>query len=210
MKLILLGPPGSGKGTLADNLVKKYGLKHISTGDMLRSEMAKNSDLGSKAKQYMDNGQLVPDDVIIAMVEKRLGDPDCASGIILDGFPRTIQQAEALSSVVKIDMCIELVMTNELVYERICTRRVCRRCGHVTNTDFGDSTICAECGGELYIRDDDKLETIKLRLEAYYAQTAPLTEYYGEMGILLQIDAIVGRFGIFERAQEELKKILDD
>ena len=208
MKLILLGPPGSGKGTLADNIVRKYGLKHISTGDMLRSEIAKNSGLGIKAKGYMDNGQLVPDNVIIAMVENCLNDPDCEKGVILDGFPRTAQQAEVLNSVVKIDMCIELVMTNELVYERICTRRVCRDCGHVTNTDFvGDSTVCPECTGELYIRNDDKMETIKPRLEAYYAQTAPLTQYYGGMGILVQIDAAVGRFGIFERAQKELEKI---
>ena len=211
MKLILLGPPGSGKGTLANNIVVKYGLKHISTGDMLRSEIAKNSDLGSKAKEYMDNGQLVPDDVIIAMVEKCLSDPDCMNGIILDGFPRTIQQAKALNGVIKIDMCIELVMSEELIYERICSRRVCKGCGNVTNTDFvGDSAVCPECGGELYTRDDDKMETIKSRLDAYCAQTAPLSEYYSKMGILLQIDAIVGRFGIFERAQEELKKILDD
>ena len=209
MKLVLLGPPGSGKGTLAENIVKKYGLSHISTGDMLRSEIAKNSDLGLKAKEYMDSGGLVPDELIIAMVEKRLDDPDCAEGVILDGFPRTIDQAKALGKVVDIDLCIEITSTEELILERISTRRVCRKCGYVTNTEFvGNSTVCPVCAGELYIRDDDNRETVKSRLNVYFAQTAPLSEYYKENGKLVQIESKLGRDKIFVVAQAELNKLL--
>lgn len=209
MKLVLLGPPGSGKGTLAENLVKKYGFFHISTGDMLRAEISKNSELGLKAKEYMDSGELVPDEVIIAMVKKRLDDPDCLRGVILDGFPRTIEQAKALGKVVDIDLCVEITSTEELIFERICSRRVCRGCGYVTNTEFvGDSAICPECGGELYIRNDDKKETIKSRLDVYFEQTAPLSEYYSELGKLVQIESKLGRDKIFAYAQEELGKVL--
>jgi len=203
-----LGPPGSGKGTLAKNIVKKYGTAHISTGDMLRTEISKKSDLGLAAKGYVDKGALVPDEVIIAMVGRRLSDPDCVKGIILDGFPRTVNQAKALCRVVDIDLCIEITSSEDLIFERICSRRVCRACGYVTNTEFiGNSLVCPECSGELYLRDDDKEETIKSRLDVYFTETAPLTEYYSKMGKLVQIESKMGRDKIFD-CSERIGKVL--
>ena len=196
MKALLMGPPGAGKGTQAVILAEKLGIPHISTGDMFRKAVKEETALGLEAKRYMDSGQLVPDEVTIGIVRERLGAGDCAKGFLLDGFPRTVFQAEALDGIMKelgtkLDMALNIDVDAEALVGRITGRRMCRSCGtpyHVTFSPSKVQGVCDACGGELYQRDDDKEETVRERLEVYNSQTLPLIEYYRKQGIIVDID----------------------
>ena len=178
MNLIMLGAPGSGKGTMAKLIAKDFELPHISTGDIFRENIKNQTEIGKQAKAIMDKGELVPDEITIKIVENRLKENDCKDGFILDGFPRNLIQARALEKFAKIDRVILLDVPNEEIERRIAGRRACRDCGEIYNTETYDKTTCAKCGGELYQRDDDKLETVRNRLEVYEKQTAPLIDFY--------------------------------
>ena len=196
MYLILLGAPGAGKGTQAATLVKEFGLAHISTGDLFRENIAKGTELGRLAKQYMDRGALVPDDVTVRMLLERLARPDTAKGVMLDGFPRTIDQAEALATALqsqgkKIDGVMYIKVPNEALITRLSGRLTCRTCGTVYHVKFSPpkvSGVCDKDGGELFTRPDDTVETAKKRLDVYFAQTSPLIEYYTKRGLLTEIN----------------------
>lgn len=199
MNIILLGPPGCGKGTQAKRLQERYGLVQLSTGDMLRAAVKSGSEIGKKAKAVMDSGALVPDEVIIAMIADRIGQPDCGKGVILDGFPRTIGQAEALDRMLaekglKLDRVVELVVDEGALVARIAGRFSCKRCGagyHDTFQRPKKEGVCDVCGGTEFLRrDDDKPETVRARLEAYRKQTAPILPYYKAKGMLSQVDGM--------------------
>jgi adenylate kinase len=192
MKLIFLGPPGAGKGTLAAKAVDILGLPHISTGAIFRSAIAAQSPLGLKVKAIIDAGKLVDDDTTIELVKERLAQADAQKGYILDGFPRTIPQAEALARFSSVDKVVNFDIPDSGVLERLGGRRVCRKCGHNFHMIFDKPTkegVCDHCGGEVYTRDDDRPEAIQKRLEVYRAQTAPLIDFYRQKGLLLDVDA---------------------
>jgi adenylate kinase len=192
MNLIFLGAPGAGKGTLATLLSKDYGIPQISTGDLFRAAVKEGSELGKKVKGIMEKGELVPDSLTVELVKERLGKPDAQQGYILDGFPRTVAQADALAEFQKIDAVINFSISDELVIRRLSGRRVCRSCGaiyHIENMPPKVEGTCDRCGGELYIRDDDKIESIKNRLRVYKEQTEPLIAYYREKELLREIDS---------------------
>ncbi len=196
MYILLMGPPGAGKGTQSPNLVEKYGIPAISTGDMFRAAVRDHTPLGTKAKEYMDAGQLVPDDVTIGIVKDRLAQEDTKKGFILDGFPRTLDQAIALDVVlqelgINSVHVIDITMEPELLVSRITGRRICKNCGatyHVTNLPSKVEGVCDKCGGELYQRADDQEATVRKRLEVYSTQTKPLIDYYKNRGLYKQID----------------------
>ncbi len=196
MRLILFGPPGVGKGTQAKLLAEEFNVKHISTGDMLREAVAKDTDLGRKAKAIMDAGQLVPDDVMIGIVREVLGSPENAAGFILDGFPRTLKQAKALTKILDelhIDdyRVVNVELDDDEIVRRLSRRLVCRNDGKIFNSEMdgvGAGGPCPNCGGELYQRDDDKEETIRKRLSVYHVTTAPVIEYYKAGGVVVNID----------------------
>lgn len=192
MKLILLGAPGAGKGTQAEILSKKLGIPTISTGNILREAIKNQTETGLKAKQYMDNGQLVPDDVIIGIVRERLSQPDCAKGYILDGMPRTIPQAAALEeSGVHFDAVVSIEILDEVIESRMTGRRVCGSCGasyHITANPPKAAGVCDVCGGALTIRKDDNPETVKNRLKVFHAETEPLKDFYAKLGILKLVE----------------------
>lgn len=190
MKIVFLGPPGVGKGTQAERICERFELAHISTGDILRANIKNGTELGKLAKSYIDKGELVPDSVIIDIVKDRLAQLDCEAGCLLDGFPRTVAQAEALDAFTKIDAVIDMAAPVDLLIARITGRRVCRSCGATYHTSrlAPDETACGKCGGELYQRADDKLETIENRLNVYTAQTKPLIDYYAAKGLLKSVD----------------------
>ena len=187
MNIILLGAPGAGKGTQATKISDKYGMPHISTGDIFRENIKNQTEIGMLAKSYIDKGQLVPDDVTCRIVEERLSRADCREkGYLLDGFHRTIAQAEALDKITKIDAVVNINIDFSLLMNRLCGRRVCRDCGesyHVST--LNGATTCARCGGELYQRKDDNPETVQSRLDVYTEQTAPLIDYYTKKGLIL-------------------------
>ena len=195
MKIILLGPPGAGKGTQAAMLVKEFSIPHISTGDMFRAAIKEGTEMGTKAKAYMDKGQLVPDSVVIGIVKERLEQDDCKKGFMLDGFPRTVVQADALQEVMdnlgmQLDAVVNLEVKDEELVSRLGGRRVCRNCGasyHVTFSPSKQADVCDACGGELYQRDDDQEATIRNRLAVYHSQTAPLIDYYEKKNALKTI-----------------------
>lgn len=202
--IILLGAPGAGKGTQASLISEEYNVPHISTGDILRRNIKEGTPLGVKAKEYIDAGALVPDEVVIGLVESRLKEDDCNNGYILDGFPRTIAQAEALDKVANIDLAINIDVPFDLIVSRLGGRRVCK-CGatyHVST--LNGETKCKACGDELFIRDDDKPETVQNRLRVYEAQTQPLIDYYGKQGKVVDIEAT----GTIEQIFENIKKVL--
>lgn len=196
MKIILMGPPGAGKGTQAEKLVELYQIPHISTGDMFRKAQKDGTELGLKAKSYMDQGQLVPDEVTVGIVKERLSEADCKEGFLLDGFPRTVQQADALDTILaELNMALDCVVNIEVdkafLVDRLTGRRVCRACGatyHIANKAPKVEGVCDKCGGELYQRGDDTIETVSNRLDVYAAQTAPLIDYYKSKGIMSSID----------------------
>ena len=192
MKLIFLGPPGAGKGTLAAKVAETYKIPHISTGEIFRAAIKAQTPLGVKVKSIIDAGGLVSDDITIELVKDRLAKDDAQKGFILDGFPRTIPQANALAKIVTIDAAVNFDIADTEVVERLSGRRVCKKCGqnfHATFMPPKKEGICDNCGGELYIRDDDKIESIKKRLEVYRAQTAPLIDFYSEKKQIKNIDA---------------------
>ena len=188
MKLIFLGPPGAGKGTQAEKISELYGIAHISTGDMLRSQMREGTPLGAEAKGYIDRGELVPAELIVAMVAERIKEEDCANGFLLDGFPRTVSQAEALNGISDIDMVIDIAVPAERLMERIGGRRMCSGCGAGYHTSSYHKDTCEKCGASLYIRDDDRPETVKHRITVYERQTKPLIDYYREKGNLSRVN----------------------
>ena len=191
MNLILLGAPGAGKGTQAELLVKKLSIPAISTGNMLREAMANGTELGKKAKQYMDEGALVPDELILGIVADRVAQSDCANGFILDGVPRTIAQAEAIEKMgIRIDKVLELQVEDNVIVERMSGRRVCEKCGasyHIINKKSKVEGVCDLCGGKTVIRKDDQPATVLDRLKAYHEQTEPLVEFYRTRGKLAEI-----------------------
>ena len=189
MNVIFLGPPGAGKGTQAARVCERLGIPQISTGDILRKAMKEGTPTGLAAKRYVDAGQLVPDEVVIDIVRERLAQDDCRGGYLLDGFPRTVQQAEALAGFADIDAVIDIEVSDEKLIERLSGRRVCLSCGgtyHVSQ--LAGRTVCERCGAELVQRNDDKPETVLNRLNVYHAQTAPLIAWYGERGLLREVD----------------------
>ena len=191
MNLILLGAPGAGKGTLAGSLIAKMGIPSVSTGNLLREAIAAGTELGLKAKQFMDAGQLVPDELVVNMLKERIAQDDCAKGYILDGFPRTIPQAEALDKIAKIECALSLEVPDEVIEPRMTGRRTCIKCGatyHVVNNPPKAEGVCDNCGSELTIRKDDKPETVRARLATFHAQTKPLKDYYGAQGKLKCVD----------------------
>ena len=188
MKLIFLGPPGAGKGTQAERIAEKYEIAHISTGDMLRAEIRNQTKLGAEAKAFIDRGELVPDSVIIGMVEQRIQAADCKNGFLLDGFPRTVAQADALSKLVDIDAVVDIEVPFERLVARISGRRMCPDCGAAYHVSTYAEPTCAKCGAKLYQRDDDREETVHNRLVVYESKTAPLIAYYRERGKLVVVD----------------------
>jgi adenylate kinase len=210
MNLVLLGPPGAGKGTLANLLKEQYKVCHISTGDILREEMKNNTPLGLEAKQFIDNGKLVPDEVVIRLIEQKLvGDVEARkNGYLLDGFPRTKAQAQDLDKILKkvnspIDFVLYLEATLPIIIHRLTGRRVCKKCGavfHATNRPPRKPGICDQCGSELYQRADDKEETIKTRMDVYLNSTQPIVDYYAQQGFLKKLNA--------DQESEELQAIL--
>ena len=209
MKLIFLGPPGAGKGTIADLAVEKLGLPHISTGDLFRAAVKNGTPLGLKVKDIMASGGLVPDELTIALVQERLTNKDVAKGWILDGFPRTIPQAEALDKIAPADSAVNFEVADEIVVGRLSGRRVCRSCGkiyHEKNMPPKKAGVCDVDGGELYIRDDDKEAAIKVRLETYRTQTAPLIDWYGKKGKLLTIDGVGAPADVLVRLEKKINK----
>jgi adenylate kinase len=203
--IVLLGAPGAGKGTQAALIANEYNIPHISTGDIFRKNIKEGTELGKLAKSYIDRGDLVPDSLVIDLVADRLAQEDAKNGYILDGFPRTIVQAEALDKVAHIDVALDIEVPFETIIERLGGRLVCL-CGETSHvTWLKGSKTCPKCGGEMYVRDDDKPETVKARLEVYQRQTAPLIEYYGKKGNMVSVDASVGSV---EKVFEEVKKVL--
>jgi adenylate kinase len=207
MRLILLGPPGAGKGTQAKRLVDKYGIPQLSTGDMLRAAVKDGTQLGKEAKTFMDAGKLVPDSVVIGLIEERIQKDDCKKGFMLDGFPRTVAQADALKAIldkmgIAIDHVVSIEVANEELVGRLTGRRTCRACGagyHVAFDPPKQAGVCDKCGGELYQRDDDKEETIRNRLTVYGDQTAPLIAYYTQAKLLRPIAGTGSIDEIFNR-----------
>ena len=202
MRAILLGAPGAGKGTQAEDIKVYYGCAHISTGDMLRANLKAGTELGQKAKAFMDSGALVPDDVIIEMIGDRLEAPDCVKGFLLDGFPRTVPQAEALEALLEkmnspLDAVLLFDVDDEVVVNRLTNRRTCNKCGKITNLLSHHGENCADCGGILQQRDDDKEEVIRKRLAVYHTQTAPLIDWYEKKKILRRFDGMRDRNVIF-------------
>ena len=212
MYILLMGPPGAGKGTQAARLIEKYGIPQISTGDMFRAAIKNETPLGVEAKKYIDAGQLVPDSVTVGIVRDRLVKDDCKSGFILDGFPRTIPQAYALDEALakdgeKIEFAIDIEVPDENIINRMSGRRSCKDCGAIFHVQYNPpkkENCCDVCGGELILRDDDKAETVKKRLDVYHEQTAPLIAHYKEAGSLHEIDGTQDIKVVFE----EIKSIL--
>ncbi len=217
MRLVLVGPPGAGKGTQASFIASARSIPQISTGDIFRHNVSNGTELGQKAKQYMDAGDLVPDEVTIEMVRNRLAEPDAARGFLLDGFPRNVPQAEVLEDMLvemdsKLDIVLELVVDDDEVVRRLSGRRTCRSCSTVWHLDFDPPLkegACDRCGGQLFQREDDKPETVRHRLEVYAAQTAPLVAHYAARGYLVGIDATGPVDDVTERALEALHRYDD-
>lgn len=201
--LVFLGAPGAGKGTQAKRISEKYDIPHISTGDILRANIKEGTELGKLAKSYIDKGALVPDEVIIKVMQARLAEDDCKKGYLLDGFPRTIEQAKALDKITTVTLAVNIVVDDDAVVRRIAGRRMCV-CGESYHISTHPSDVCDKCGAKLYQRDDDKEETVKSRLDVYAKQTAPLIEYYSEKGVLVDVD---GMQDVAEVTKEIIKVI---
>ena len=206
MKIIMLGAPGAGKGTQAKMIAEKYGIPHISTGDIFRANIKNGTELGEKAKSYMDQGQLVPDELTLDLIMDRFKEDDCKNGYVLDGFPRTIPQAEALDAALKangekIDFAIDVDVPDENIVKRMGGRRACVNCGATYHIVYSPTKVegkCDKCGEDLIVRDDDKPETVLSRLEVYHNQTQPLIDYYNEQGVLKTVDGTVDMKDVFD------------
>jgi adenylate kinase len=214
MRLVLVGPPGAGKGTQAQFISAHLGVPKISTGDIFRANVSQGTDLGQQAKKYMDAGDLVPDEITIGMVQERLAEEDARGGFLLDGFPRNVPQARTFDQILAeaggpLDVVLELVVDDDEVVRRLSGRRTCRSCGHIWHVDFDPPStegVCDICGGELFQRDDDMPETIRHRLDVYYEQTSPLVGYYAEKGLLVGIDAMGPVDDVTDRAIAALRR----
>jgi adenylate kinase len=217
MRLVLVGPPGAGKGTQAQFIASHFAVPKISTGDIFRANVSEGTPLGLEAKKFMDAGDLVPDEVTIGMVQDRLKQDDATEGFLLDGFPRTVHQAVVLDEQLSgqgtaVDVVLELVVDDDEVVRRLSGRRTCRQCGHVWHVDFDPPTApdsCDRCGGELFQRDDDREDTIRHRLEVYADQTSPLIGYYGDRSLLRGVDATGPVEDVTERAINALRRFGD-
>ena len=212
MKIVFMGPPGAGKGTQAEKIIENYQIPHISTGDMFRKAIKDQTELGMEAKRYMDQGALVPDHVTIGIVKDRLSESDCKSGFLLDGFPRTVDQAKALDEILtsldsKIDYVINIDVDLDILKERLTGRRICRSCGATYHMIFNPPAVagtCDKCGGELYQRKDDNEETVGNRLDVYVSQTKPLLDYYSLAGNLVHINGQQSIDLVFAEIQDVL------
>ena len=206
MKIIMLGAPGAGKGTQAKKIAAQYSLPHISTGDIFRANIKNNTELGQKAKTYMDKGELVPDSLVVDLIMDRFKEADCANGYVLDGFPRTIPQAEALDNALKangekVDFAINVEVPDENIINRMSGRRACVGCGatyHIKYNPTKVEGVCDACGEKLILRDDDKPETVKNRLSVYHEQTQPLIDYYNKAGVLAEVDGTKDMEDVFK------------
>ncbi|MFD5539132.1 adenylate kinase [Streptomyces sp. NPDC127079] len=219
MRIVLVGPPGAGKGTQAVRLAKELNIPHISTGDLFRANISQQTELGKLAKSYMDAGNLVPDEVTIAMAKDRMEQPDAQRGFLLDGFPRNVSQAEALDELlknegIKLDAVLDLEVSEDEVVKRIAGRRICRNDSshvfHVTYTPPKVEGVCDVCGGELYQRDDDSEDTVRTRLEVYHTQTEPIIDYYKAQGLVRTISSLGPVDEVTTRALHALKRDEDD
>ena len=214
MKIIMLGAPGAGKGTQAKKIAAKYGIPHISTGDIFRANIKNNTELGRKAKEYMDQGLLVPDELTLSLIMDRFKQADCENGYVLDGFPRTIPQAEALTNALKeegenIDFAINVEVPDENIVKRMSGRRACLSCGGTYHVVFNPSKtegICDSCGKELVLRDDDRPETVEKRLNVYHNQTKPLIDYYASLNLLQEVDGTKDVDDVFKDIVDILNK----
>jgi len=212
MNIIMLGAPGAGKGTQAKMIADKYQIPHISTGDIFRANIKNDTELGKKAKGYMDQGLLVPDELVVDLVVDRMAQEDCKNGYVLDGFPRTIPQAESLTTALeklneKVDFALNIEVLDEVIIERMSGRRSCPDCGaiyHIITIPSKKEGICDVCGEKLIQRDDDKAETVKKRLEVYHEQTAPLIDFYKNKNVLLEVDGTLGLDEVFDTIIETL------
>ena len=213
MKIIMLGAPGAGKGTQAKMIAEKFGVPHISTGDIFRANIKEGTELGMEAKKYMDQGLLVPDELTVKILLDRVAREDCADGYVLDGFPRTIPQAEVLDAALeklneKIDYAVNVDVPDENIVKRMSGRRACPKCGatfHVEHIPPKQEGICDSCGGELVLRDDDRQETVQNRLKVYHDQTQPLIDYYGKKGVLKSVDGTMEMQKVFQAISDIIK-----
>ena len=214
MKIIMLGAPGAGKGTQAKKIAEKYSIPHISTGDIFRANIKNNTELGQKAKTYMDKGELVPDELVVDLIMDRFKEADCANGYVLDGFPRTIHQAEALDKALAanneaVDFAINVEVPDENIINRMSGRRACVGCGATYHIQFNAPKVegvCDTCGEKLILRDDDKPETVKNRLSVYHEQTQPLIDYYSKKGVLAEVDGTQAMDDVFNAIVNVLGK----
>ena len=215
MNILIMGPAGAGKGTMSELILKEYDIPHISTGDMLRENVRNNTELGKMAKSYMEAGKLVPDDVINAMVEDRLQQPDCQKGYLLDGFPRTLVQAESFSDIADrigkpVECVIALEVDFEILKDRITGRRICSKCGaiyHVKGHPSKVEGVCDECGGELIQRKDDTVEQLKVRMDEYEKSTKPVIDFYEARGVVKHVNAAQAKEDVFAVIQEALEQL---
>ncbi|MCJ7607329.1 MAG: adenylate kinase [Thermoplasmata archaeon] len=213
MKLIIFGPPSAGKGTQAQRLSEKYGIPQVSTGDLLREAVAKQTPLGVKIKSYLETGRLGPDDLIVQLISDRVSRPDCADGYLLDGFPRTMGQAVELDKMTDIDLVLSIVVDLELLVERAIGRRICKRCASVYHVKFSPPKVegvCDKCGGVLIQRDDDRQETVRKRLSVYTEQTAPLIDHFRAKGILVDVDGSLGIEAVSEQMVKAVEHLRSD
>lgn len=209
MRIVMLGAPGAGKGTQAKKIAQKYGIPHISTGDIFRANIKNETELGKKAKSYMDQGMLVPDELTISLVMDRFQEPDAKNGYVLDGFPRTIPQAESLDAALKksgsqIDFAVNVDVPDENIIQRMSGRRACVKCGATYHLQYAapkKDGICDSCGESLILRDDDKPETVEKRLKVYHEQTQPLIDYYAQKNVLKEVDGTQGLEDVFRQIQ---------
>lgn len=214
MKIIMLGAPGAGKGTQAKKIAAKYAIPHISTGDIFRANIKNNTELGQKAKTYMDKGELVPDELVVDLIMDRFKEADCANGYVLDGFPRTIPQAEALDKALSangesVDYAVNVEVPDENIINRMSGRRACVGCGATYHIKFNAPKVegvCDTCGEKLILRDDDKPETVKNRLSVYHEQTQPLIDYYSKKGVLAEVDGTQSMDDVFNAIVNVLGK----